>query len=192
MNDEFGAKLAALRPALIKFARMQLRDDSLSEDLVQEALSVAVRNRAQYREDAALGTWLTGILKNKIIDYYRSHREMVSLDDSEQAARIDSKYLACFDETDHWRPDSSPASWQEGSAETHLERQQFFQTLQKCLENLPANTARIFYLREIMGMEVDEICRDFNITPNNCYAILHRARNGLRNCLQANWFGSAS
>ncbi|PSJ81065.1 sigma-70 family RNA polymerase sigma factor [Neisseria iguanae] len=190
-TDEFSSKIAVLRPAMIKFARMQLRDDSLSEDMVQEALSVAVGKQGQYREDASLSTWVMSILKNKIIDYYRSHRELVSLDDSEQAIRIDSCYQAGFDESGHWHEASSPVEWQGNPTEDNLERREFFQTLQTCLGDLPENTARIFYLREIMGMEVDEICRDFDITPNNCYAILHRARNGLRDCLQHNWFGAA-
>lgn len=190
-SDEFSAKLASLRPAMMKFARIQLRDESLSEDIVQEALSAAVGKRGQYREGAALGTWVMSILKNKIIDYYRSRRETVSLDHSGQAALIDSRYRACFDEEGHWRSESSPAQWQGNPTEENLERQEFFEILEKCLENLPENTARIFFLREIMGMEVEEICRDFDISPNNCYAILHRARNGLRNCLQHNWFGGA-
>ena len=53
---------------------------------------------------------------------------------------------------------------------------------------MPEDTARIFYLREIMGMEVEEICGRFGIGRDNCYVILHRARNNLRRCLQLRWF----
>ncbi|WP_373706766.1 sigma factor-like helix-turn-helix DNA-binding protein, partial [Neisseria dentiae] len=56
---------------------------------------------------------------------------------------------------------------------------------------LPQDTARIFYLREVMGWDVEEICREFAISKDNCYVILHRARNGLRRCLQYRWFDLA-
>ena len=39
-----------------------------------------------------------------------------------------------------------------------------------------------------MGMEVEEICDRFGIGRDNCYVILHRARNSLRRCLQLRWF----
>ncbi|EGZ48940.1 sigma-70 family RNA polymerase sigma factor [Neisseria wadsworthii] len=187
---DFSNRIAALRPAMLKFARMQLRDESLSEDLVQDALSAAINKQEQYRAGAELGTWVMSILKNKIIDYYRGRKDMISLDDSDQAARIDAQYQACFDEGGHWQKESSPEVWQPNPTEAHLEQQDFFKILEKCLGNLPENTARIFYLKEVMGMEVEEICHDFGITPNNCYAILHRARNGLRQCLQKNWYGT--
>ena len=60
-------------------------------------------------------------------------------------------------------------------------------TMEYCLEHLPGNTARVFMLREWMGLEVAEICQQIGISADNCYTILYRARNGLRRCLQSNW-----
>jgi RNA polymerase sigma-70 factor (ECF subfamily) len=57
-----------------------------------------------------------------------------------------------------------------------------------CLEKLPPNTARVFMMREVMGLDSDEICKELTITANNLWVILYRARMALRQCLEQNWF----
>ena len=57
-----------------------------------------------------------------------------------------------------------------------------------CLNHLPENTARVFMMREFLEFETVEVCGELNISPNNCNVILHRARNGLRRCLESGWF----
>lgn len=44
-------------------------------------------------------------------------------------------------------------------------------------------------MREFLDLDTPEICGHFDITPNHCWVILHRARAGLRLCLQTRWFG---
>ena len=43
-------------------------------------------------------------------------------------------------------------------------------------------------LREMEDLETDEICKTLSISPNNLWVMLHRARMGLRECLEINWF----
>ena len=69
-----------------------------------------------------------------------------------------------------------------------LDEKKFFEALERCLRGLPANTARAFAMREVMGMETDEICKEMAISASNCWVLLHRARLGLRECLALNWF----
>ena len=82
--------------------------------------------------------------------------------------------------------DSPPAEW--GDPEQALNRSQFFDIMDFCLEKLPPNTARVFMMREVMGLESDEICKELAITANNLWVILYRARMSLRECLEQNWF----
>ena len=56
------------------------------------------------------------------------------------------------------------------------------------MARLPPNTARVFNMREIMGMDTDEICKELGITPTNSWVLLYRARLALRECLQTKWF----
>ena len=90
-QDTYGRLLAALRPGLLRFARIQLRDPAQAEDIVQETLAAAWGKLGQFREEADLKTWVTAILKNKIADHFRSgRRTAVSLDslrEENEAAR---------------------------------------------------------------------------------------------------------
>ena len=90
-----------------------------------------------------------------------------------------------FDESGHWTDSATPQTW--ASPEDTIRQQEFMHTMEYCLEHLPDNTARVFMLRELMGLEVAEICQQTGISADNCYTILYRARNGLRRCLQSNW-----
>lgn len=189
-KETFGSLLSALRPAILRFAAVQLRDEALAEDIVQDTLAAAWDNQRQFRGEAGLKTWVMAILKNKITDHFRRSRHSgISLEGlHRENEAIDEAWRACFDADGHWLDSASPARWR--PPEDYAEQQDFFRTLENCLGGLPENTARIFYLREIMGMEVDEICGRFDISKDNCYVILHRARNGLRRCLQLRWFDS--
>ena len=56
---------------------------------------------------------------------------------------------------------------------------------------LPDKSAKAFMMREVMGMETTEICKELGITSTNCWVLLYRARMALRACLEAGWFGAA-
>jgi len=82
--------------------------------------------------------------------------------------------------------EAAPALW--GDPENALSRQEFMGVMELCLEKLPPNTARAFIMREVMGLETPEICKELAITANNLWVILYRARMALRQCLEQNWF----
>ncbi|WP_293268082.1 sigma factor-like helix-turn-helix DNA-binding protein [Neptunomonas sp.] len=69
----------------------------------------------------------------------------------------------------------------------HL-RSNFWETFDFCLLHLPINTARVFALREFMDLDTAEICDCLDISEQNCWTILHRARLKLRSCLERGWF----
>ena len=43
-------------------------------------------------------------------------------------------------------------------------------------------------MRELLGLETAEICQELAMAMTNCWVILHRARMGLRLCLEETWF----
>lgn len=53
-SDEIQVALAALRPQLLRFARLQLRSEAAAEDAVQEAL-LAAHKGADKTKDGACG-----------------------------------------------------------------------------------------------------------------------------------------
>lgn len=180
---DFRAQIEALRPYLVRFASLQLRDAAAAEDAVQEALLAALAGEAGFAGRANLRTWLTGILKHKIVDIIRRQaREPALPHEAEDGLE---EFDALFERNGHWA--GRPAGW--GDPDGALEERQFFRALELCLERLPARTARAFMLREHLGLETAEICKELDITPTHCWVLLYRARMTLRECLQQTWFG---
>jgi RNA polymerase sigma-70 factor, ECF subfamily len=177
--------LAALRPSLLAIARLQLRNDAWAEDVVSETLIAALEGAQSFGGQSQLKTWVVGILKHKIIDQFRKTRREVSADAEMEAAEVET-----FDElfaADGHRV-GKLGDW--GDPERSLERTQFLEVLQACIDRLPASLARIFMMREWLDYDTDQICKELGITSTNCFVMLFRARMRLRECLEMNWFGA--
>ncbi len=186
--DELALQLSKFRPDLLRFARLQLRDDPLAEDVVQETMIGALAGRRDFAGRAALKTWVFSILKNKIVDAIRSRERSVNLSAlSGEEEEFDEAFDRLFKANGHWQRDHRPGDW--GDPEETLRQAQFWQVFDACLNHLPESTARVFMMRELLEFEVEEICSELQISSSNCYVILHRARNNLRVCLERSWFG---
>lgn len=173
-----------LRPRLIAFARLQLRDATLAEDAVQEAMLTAFEKSDAFEGRSEFETWVFGILKYKILDqlrWQRRHGIWQPLDHDMSDDTLDR----LFQQDGHWQPTERPNAW--GEPEQILENQRFWQVFDACLMALPDATARVFTLRELMGLSTDDICKETGITETNCWVILHRARLRLRECLDRGW-----
>lgn len=183
--------ISGFRPQLLKFARLQLQDDAAAEDAVQEAIEAALKGIERFAGRSALKTWLFTIVRHKVIDFLRERGRTVQVSSLERdEAEMDEAFDTLFRENEHWSPVSRPRPW--GNPEEALEQQQFWQVFEICLEVLPARTARVFMMREFLGLETDEICTTLSLTTSHCHVILHRARAGLRQCLSQGWFGAES
>lgn len=181
------ADTTELRRKLLRFATLQLRDAQSAEDVVQDTLVKAFTRQHQFQAAAQWQTWVFAILRNTILDFLRSQKNRLQWQaNSEEEQFLDIVRQQQFDDSGHWAVGNSPQSW--GTPEDTIRQQEFMQAMEFCLEHLPDNTARVFLLREMMGLDVAEICEQTGISADNCYTILYRARNGLRRCLQSNWF----
>jgi RNA polymerase sigma-70 factor (ECF subfamily) len=177
MND-FRDRLQAERSYLLRYARLQLRDAAAAEDAVQETLVAALAGESGFAGRSNLRTWLTGILKHKIIDTIRRQSRETPAEEAGPG-----EFDALFDETGHWR--EAPTDW--GDPDSLLQQKQFMAALEACLEGLPAKTAQAFLMREHMGFETTEICKELTVTPTHCWVLLYRARMALRECLEKTW-----
>lgn len=169
---------------LFRVARRQLRSDALAEDAVQETLLAALSAKAGYSGGATPRTWLTGILKHKIVDMIRRQVREVEIPHDEDGSE---DWDTLFKVDGHWA--HPPREWQSPENETELA--QLRVTLLRCVDGLKPSMARVFSLREVAGMETEEICKELNISPTNCWVMLHRARLFLRECLELNGFSGA-
>jgi len=166
---------------LYRYALARLRDPHLAEDAVQETLLAALQ--AGFAGKSSPRTWLTGILKHKIIDQFRRQRRETPLETPDEVADDTPGMDEFFAEDGHWS--EPPQSW--GEPASLLQQDQFLQILQDCMDLLPKKLAQIFLLREVEETDNDEICKELEISPTNAWVMLYRARMGLRKCLEMNW-----
>ncbi|ELX11741.1 RNA polymerase sigma factor, sigma -70 family [Janthinobacterium sp. HH01] len=184
-TDTLHRQLEVMRPLLVRFAQLQIRNQALAEDAVQDALIAVLEKPERFNGQSSLRTYVTGILKFKIIDCLRAssrERQIDTAEDQSEDDAIDSLFKA----DGHTR--EQPMAW--GDPDATLEQKDFFKVLEICLEKLPAKTARIFMMREWLELETDEICKELAITTSNAWVLLYRARMRLRECLDLNWFGN--
>ena len=177
-------QIAEHRAYLLRFARLQLRNDAWAEDAVSETLLAAISKPQSFGNRSQLKTWLVGILKHKVIDTLRQRQREVQLadDDGYGGAELDALMFKADGHYAH-----QPADW--GDPEQELNTRQFFEVLEACTDKLPAGMGRVFLMREWLELSSDEICKELRLTPTNLYVQLHRARLRLRECLELNWFG---
>jgi len=181
-----GPDVAQHRDYLYRYALLHLRDASRAEDVVQETLLAAVESPDRFSGRSSLRTWLTGILKHKIIDVFRKQAREKPLD-TPADVESDEEYAELYfnkQDANHWH--SFPTSW--GNPERSLEDKRFWEVFDQCSQQMPGQVARVFYMRELMGLETEQICKELSITPTNCWVMLYRARMNLRQCLETRWF----
>jgi RNA polymerase sigma-70 factor (ECF subfamily) len=172
---------------LYRYALMRVRDAGLAEDLLQETLLAGVGSYEGHAGRSSERTWLVGIMKHKVIDYFRRVSKKVQL----QLPTEEDNDIECFQVSGpwngHWREDQAPTPWH-ADASRCLESREFWKVVERCLTQLPPQMAIAFTLREIDGLSSSEICEILGITPNNLWVLLHRSRNKLRRMLELEWF----
>ena len=183
--DTIESQLPEHRSYLLRFARLQLRNDAWAEDAVSETLLAALSKPQAFDNRSQLKTWLVGILKYKVLDTFRHNARQVSMDTGDDCNGEDELDALLFKSDGHFA--QAPASW--GNPEQDLSSRQFFSVLEACTEKMPPALSRVFLMREWLELSSEEICKELKLSSTNLYVQLHRARLRLRECLELNWFG---
>ena len=167
---------------LYRFALARLRDSHQAEDAVQETMLAAIKSNS-FEGDSSARTWLTGILKHKIIDLQRKQIREQPISDLVDLDASDTSMDDFFDKSGHWLEKPQTLEMPENA----LQQKQFLGVLNNCMNKLPAKLAAIFMLRDVHESDNENICKELNVTATNAWVMLYRARMGLRKCLEMNW-----
>jgi len=167
---------------LYRYTLVRVRDVAAAEDIVQETFLAALNSYKNYQGRSSEKTWLTGILKHKIVDYFRNKTKEALYHDTNTLSFAPEDF---FNRKGQWK--IRPVKWN-ADPQKLIEQQEFMKVLHDCLSQLSQRHANAFILREIIGEKVKEICKTLDITPTNCWVILYRARMYLRRCLEKSWF----
>ena len=167
---------------LYRFALSRLRDPCQAEDAVQETMLAAIKCN-NFEGESSARTWLTGILKHKIIDLQRKKIREQPVSDLIDLDASDTSMDDFFDAKGHWLDKPQTLEMPDNA----LEQKQFLSILGSCMDKLPAKLAAIFTMRDVQETENEAICKELNITATNAWVMLYRARMGLRKCLEMHW-----
>ncbi len=176
---------------LYNYAYSRLRDESAAEDAVQETFLAALKAREKFGGRSSERTWLTGILKHKVVDSIRK-RFRGQPNSDENPLPAEKEHVMNPPDGDwagHWAPDRTPIDWG-NKPDTYLENKEFWEILDACLKGLPERFAAVFALHQMEELPSADICKELDITTTNLWVMLHRTRRQLRRCLEINWIGT--
>ena len=188
LDNEVTAKPAAWLEAhgdcLYRYAMFRLRDMAAAEDAVQETLLAAQVAMNTRQGNSSERTWLVEILKQQIIHHCRRIAGTPDEFTADVREGADAFFETSGEWLGHWREEMAPTDWQFDTASA-LKRPEFWETLDRCLSELPRAMALAFTLREIDGLSSEEVCDVLNISRGNLWSLLHNARLRLRNSLES-------
>jgi RNA polymerase sigma-70 factor (ECF subfamily) len=165
---------------LYRYALVRVRTPEVAQDLVQEAFLAALRGRDKFSGRSSERSWLCGILKSKIVDYYRKLGRETSFTDMES---LSEDFPNKFCSEGWWIDAKGPKDWKlEPDVVAH--RSEFWKTMHHCLSKLPDRIANVFMLREMEELSTKEICESLKISESNLGVMLHRSRMALREYLE--------
>lgn len=172
---------------LFSFAMARLRNEGLAEDAVQETLLAAIKARDNFAGGSTVKTWLTSILKRKVVDQLRRlFRDGPELDLENMPYPDRNNFQQGGQWRGHWNIDPSTMDWGSDPS-AFLEKEEFWKVFNNCLSKLPSKLAVTFTMYQVDEMTADEVCKELQITPTNLWVMLHRSRRQLRHCLERNW-----
>ena len=173
---------------LFAYAIVRVNDNSKAEDLVQETFLAGLKAREAFRGESAERTWLTSILKRKIIDSYRKKYTSKELNFGEHEETVfDGDFYRSEEPfSGHWLEGKGPNSYSL-LPEGELEQQELMKFIRLCIGQLPPQLAAAFVMKMIDEEDSDTICKELGITSSNLWVMLHRARLRMRDCLEKKW-----
>lgn len=170
---------------LYAYAFTRINDEEQAKDLVQETFLAALEKISNFKGNSSERTWLTAILKNKVIDVYR--KKSSGLTSKPGVSEAEQEQQDFFDPANgHWNKAHQPQVF---GMEEHdlLIKKEFSAILQQCLQKLPVLWLSVFTMKHMDEESTDTICTALKVSPSNFWVIIHRTKLNLRACLQKNW-----
>ena len=161
---------------MLAVARRFLSSDEDAREAVQEAFVSAFRAIDRFEGEARLSTWLHRIVVNACLMKLRTRRRKPeeSIED----------LLPRFQENGHLA--ELPTGWREG-ADALLEREEARNLVREAIERLPEAYRTVLLLRDIEEYDTEQAAQALGLTRAAVKTRLHRARQALRQLLDAHF-----
>lgn len=170
---------------LYTYAISRINDEEQARDLVQETFLAALERIDKFEGRSSERTWLTAILKNKIVDVYR--KKSSGLAQKTEVLQADQEQQDFFNADDgHWNTAHKPQKFGI-EQDDPLMNKEFAKILQLCMRKLPSLWLSVFTMKHMDDQTTEFICAELKVSSSNFWVIIHRAKLNLRACLQKNW-----
>jgi len=184
----FATLIEQYQGRLLRFAQSFVPSQAVAEEVVQETWIAVLEGIHRFEGRSSLKTWIFRILQNlaktkgKREQRYMSFSDVGSSTDQEEDSAMESKAFHTSGHlTGHWT--MPPTTWDENTPERLLVSKQSLAQIEKTIQSLPSNQQQVIVLRDIEGVDSEEICQILNITSTNQRVLLHRARSKVRQAL---------
>src|SRR3954454_13397423 len=185
----FAAMVDAYSPALLRMARMFVRDRAVAEEVVQDTWVAVLRGIDGFEGRSSLRTWIYRILMNTAKT--RGQRESRSIPFS-AAVQGDEPVVDAdrFLGADHRMAGGwalGPSDWP--TPEDELLSGETRDVILSAIDELPAAQRTVITLRDVEGVPAEEVAEALGISDGNQRVLLHRARSKVRAALER-YFGA--
>ena len=167
--------------SLKRVARAYVSTDAVAEEVAQDTWLAVIAGIDRFQERASFKTWLFHILANKAKTRGKRERRIVPFASlaraGDEPAVSPDRFQGEGDAwPDHWA--TPPRPWED--PERRLQSLEARDLLRAAIGELPDTQRAVLTLRDVEGLEAEEVCRLLDLSPGNQRVILHRARARVR------------
>lgn len=187
-ESAFGSLVDRYHTRLLRLARAYVPSNAVAEEVVQETWMGVVEGIHRFEGRSSLKTWIFQILTNRAKTRGKRESRYVSFseatvpgDEDDDLGLEPERFHKSGALAGHWA--LPPSTWDEQTPERRLLSKEGMALMEKAIHALPANQRQVMILRDIEGIESEEICALLNISQSNQRVLLHRARTKVRSAL---------
>lgn len=184
-EEAFGELIDRYQARLLRVARTFVSSEAMAEEVVQDTWMAVMEGIPRFEGRSSVGTWIFKILMNRAKTKGQRESRYVpfpsmkkTMDDDSETLSEPEGFLETGSEAGNWA--TAPARWEERTPERLVENKEALSLIEQTIESLSPNQRQVITLRDIEGLESDEVCALMNISPSNQRVLLHRARATVR------------
>jgi RNA polymerase sigma-70 factor, ECF subfamily len=187
-EEAFNELVTQQHHLLIRIAMRYVASRDVAEEVVQETWIAVFSSIDRFEGRSSLRAWICGILIHKAKD--RGVREQRSrpfsdfeFDDDRSGDAIGLSRSGWYRDFSGHRSFSRQL-WDKRTPEKLLLSKQAMDCMQRAIDALPRTLKEVLIIRDVDGLETNEVCARLNLTETNFYVRLHRARQQVRMTLE--------
>ncbi len=185
-EEAFAYLLDTYYGQLLRVAMSHVSSRAVAEEVVQETWQGVLESLPRFEGRSSLKTWLFRILTNraKTRGKRESRYESMDSEEGESEGWTDpDRFIPGGGFQGHWRVQPTP--WDDQTPERLLLSKESQRLIQEAIDSLPPVQRQVMMLRDIQGIEANEVCNLLEITETNQRVLLHRARTKVRRTIDA-------